>query len=346
MLAPFALESQDGVSDTFELIVERSELDCTQGLNRARLECDWTASYSLMPEAGQVSQRLQLVFAVGRNRDPRVVVDGSVVPTRALGPEELASTPALPAGPNDAALRWVEVSAKAGQKISITIDGSVALETDICSCEGPGVDGRHPVVPQPESFHAALSLFVAAPSPAKIVVSHERTVRVHEEHRIDAGKNRGEGRMDASSPASNGAWSRTRVELVRDVKALPGGPVLGLGLGLDPAPAFRMRVGWEAAAPVWLAHSLAVESDARRHAELVYDLQAVSPHGLLLGILPSAGIGVGLPVQILPVARPGVRAATSLAWGPVHFYGSFDYFPALASSEVLLRGGILLGGSI
>lgn len=117
-----------------------------------------------------------------------------------------------------------------------------------------------------------------------------------------------------------------------------GGPLLGLGGALGPGSGFRARFGYEVAAPSWLLYSLTLDTDFTRHLTLAATVEAASP---ALIIIPSVGIGVGLPVQVLPETLVGARVQASLQFAAVGFVTSLDIFPDLGSGADMLRWTLL-----
>ncbi len=117
---------------------------------------------------------------------------------------------------------------------------------------------------------------------------------------------------------------------LEDRGRLEGGPFIAVGGGLLDANPVRGRIGWEHTHPFpFLFYSAALETDFTREFTVAPAIEL--SHGLqqVLFILPCAGIGVGVPVQIFPQVRPGLRAQASLSWRAVSFLTTFDWFMAL-----------------
>ena len=104
-----------------------------------------------------------------------------------------------------------------------------------------------------------------------------------------------------------------------------GGPLLGFGGTLKQDTGFAMRFGYELAAPGWLLHSLNIDTDFRNWVVIAPVTEALSPFFLLI---PSFGLGVGVPVKLAPEVDVGVRLQGSVGWGPLSFVTSVDLFPA------------------
>jgi hypothetical protein len=66
--------------------------------------------------------------------------------------------------------------------------------------------------------------------------------------------------------------------------------------------------------------------------------EAASPAVL---IFPSAGFGVGVPIQIVPDARPSVRLQGDLHFYPIGFVTSVDVYPRLGALPTLAEVSLL-----
>ncbi|WP_240486671.1 hypothetical protein [Hyalangium minutum] len=125
---------------------------------------------------------------------------------------------------------------------------------------------------------------------------------------------------------------------------IPGGVQLGVGARLGDGSRFMARLGYQLAAPESFLHSLSVETDFREQLVLTPLTQYATPQIL---IIPSLGLGVGVPVQVLPEARPGLRLLVDLHFGPVGAVLSWDHYPRLREGSdpfsrltLLLQGGL------
>jgi hypothetical protein len=107
---------------------------------------------------------------------------------------------------------------------------------------------------------------------------------------------------------------------------IPGGVQLGLGARLGDGSRFMARLGYQFAAPESFLHSLSVETDFREQLVLTPLTQYATPQVV---IIPSFGLGLGVPVQVLPEARPGLRLLADLHFGPLGAALSWDHYPAL-----------------
>ncbi|MDY7230997.1 hypothetical protein [Hyalangium rubrum] len=121
---------------------------------------------------------------------------------------------------------------------------------------------------------------------------------------------------------------------------IPGGVQLGVGAQLGEGSRFMARLGYQLAAPKSFLHSLSVETDFREQLVLAPLTQYATPQIL---IIPSLGLGVGVPVQVLPEARPGLRLLVDLHFGPVGAALSWDHYPRLREgADTFSRLALLL----
>ncbi|UQA61276.1 hypothetical protein [Polyangium aurulentum] len=108
-----------------------------------------------------------------------------------------------------------------------------------------------------------------------------------------------------------------------------GGPFVGIGgvVGSGDAAGFRMRFGYEMAAPWWVIESISADVDFRGRVVVTPAVEAVSGQ---LVFLPSMSIGLGVPVQILPTPTVGGRILATLQYPILGFVTAVDIFPAPA----------------
>jgi len=113
---------------------------------------------------------------------------------------------------------------------------------------------------------------------------------------------------------------------------LHGGPLVGVGGRLD-AKEFRARVGYEAAFPWWLVASASIESNFKDMASIIPVLEYASPNYAV--ILPSIGLGAGVPIQLRagPGARAGARMQLTASFPMLSVVLPVDVFPGQSSSD-------------
>lgn len=59
-----------------------------------------------------------------------------------------------------------------------------------------------------------------------------------------------------------------------------------------------------------------------------------------LVIIPSLGVGAGIPLRIYPGVRTGVRLQLDLSWWFVTFFAAFDVFPRTGTDRTSLMGAL------
>jgi hypothetical protein len=112
-----------------------------------------------------------------------------------------------------------------------------------------------------------------------------------------------------------------RVELqVRPSLLWNGGPFVGAGWAFAPNAGTRLRIGYEVAAPYWLVHSVAVESDVSRTLSVVPAIEAITQSSLVLGA------GVGVPIVVTPRTHAGGRLQVSGSISAIGLRGAVDVY--------------------
>ncbi len=102
-----------------------------------------------------------------------------------------------------------------------------------------------------------------------------------------------------------------------------GGPVLAVGGTTGDGHGLRVRGGWEAACAPWLLGSVVAEWGWKDRLVVAPVLKAASPWAIFI---PSLGVGVGVPIQLLPERRAGVRLELDAMLGPIGFVASLDWY--------------------
>ncbi|MEW5737614.1 MAG: hypothetical protein AB1938_01745 [Myxococcota bacterium] len=109
-----------------------------------------------------------------------------------------------------------------------------------------------------------------------------------------------------------------------------GGVLLGVGGVFDSGARLRLRAGYQVAAPHWWLYSLVGETDARSEVLVVPSIEVATPS--LLVVIPSAALGLGVPVRLAPDVRAGLRVQGSLHWPYVGVALALDLFPGAAAN--------------
>ncbi len=133
--------------------------------------------------------------------------------------------------------------------------------------------------------------------------------------------------------------SRDASELTFLIVAAPGttvingGPLAGAGGRLNPG-GFRARLGYEAALPWWLIGSASVETDFKSTTTIVPLAEIATPE--LIVVIPSLGLGAGVPIQFRTGAgtRAGVRMQLTASFPVISVVFPVDVFPGAAPGDV------------
>ncbi len=112
-----------------------------------------------------------------------------------------------------------------------------------------------------------------------------------------------------------------------------GGPMLGIGGAFGGG--LRLRAGYEIAAPSWLFYSVTAETDASDFVNVAPMLEVASDQVL---IIPSFGMGAGVPVQVTPDRAVGARLQATMSFWHVGVVGSLDWYPGHEAARFALLG--------
>lgn len=298
------------------LIEEQIEIECSAHFEPIR--CRWHATYVYEGSSG-VAVAGWLVLS--SEQHPQVQVDGEPVHVEWHNGRIRVPVP-------DAGRFEVEVAAEV----------DVQTTTEDNTCTAPAGFARHPIVGR---NHRTADFVVHERQPVSSFAHTHLRVRAPRLWRVLT-------EPDGHAPAMRSnklvATFPTRdlppVEL--EAREFANGPFAAVGVGFGPRVRPRLRAGWQIAVPAWLLTSLAVEGDASEELLVVAAIEAASP--LIVRRIPSAGIGVGAPVMLLPEPRPGIRVQMSLAWPFVGLLGTVDVYQRPGRAAV--RGALLLQVSI
>jgi hypothetical protein len=119
-----------------------------------------------------------------------------------------------------------------------------------------------------------------------------------------------------------------------------GGPLIGFGTAGSDDRKFRLRLGWEIASPRWVLYSANVDFDFRGKIIAAPVVKLATPW---IAIIPSLGVGFGVPVQLRPEVRAGVRMQFDATLWALGFLVSYDHFPSTSSHpEVVNETAVML----
>ncbi len=287
--------------------------------DRALTQCTWKQRHHLRNEGGRPAHVTGRLY--GALRDARARVEFwndhtlEVTRTETLDPRAVA----------------FEMPGRA--HAAVVVEARVAFASGSCGCWASGLVRRHPVVSRgedvlteldyvthtglPEDPWTTVSVTLEYPGPGRIRSPYVREWRVFRSRDI------GNGRVRTTADFED---QEIAVSLSRRNKFARGGPFVAVGGGWGTQRPLRLRAGYELGAPRWLVHSIAVESDTS-DARIVPAVEALTGHAWFPW-LPAAGIGVGVPVDVYPRPRVGLRGQVALSWYVVTFLATADYFPA------------------
>lgn len=363
-----------------EVAGETIRFDCDGTAFQAA--CAFEARYRLVNPSGEAQSLVGVFYGVGATgvtissngvdlrREPtaeeRTVIDGRVAAV--TGADEWLEEED---GHSSLTRHGFELALAAGASAEVVVSGAIQMEgrpvpsgwlsqvvTRHLLC---GTEGRDPEVFDLEYLVAPIETWSAV-GPVEVTVSLPASWEV----RAESAESTDRWRL---ARADDDGWSRESraerlvlrrtfrpeagdrpavllVELQPDDPAprfYHGGPLLGFGGGVtDGDPRFQMRFAYEVAAPQWLFYQVAVDSDFADRVTLAAVVEAVSPIPYL-PLLPSLYAGLGLPVQVLPDTRVGIRLQTGLGWGPISFVASLDFYPGLDTGDAEFFQTLLLG---
>lgn len=121
-----------------------------------------------------------------------------------------------------------------------------------------------------------------------------------------------------------------------------GGVLAGVGYAFGDQAGFRARLGYEAGALGWLLGSLVAETDFAKRVQIVPAIEAASP---VLMIIPSAGLGAGVPIQLAPEVRAAVRLQASVMFWPVGAFVAVDLYPEAGASGGFVETSLMFQAS-
>ncbi|WAS96848.1 hypothetical protein [Nannocystis punicea] len=320
------------VPEAFAAAVTTSEevagLTCRPA-RRGKLACTWTARYAL---TRAVATDIPLTFAYPTGADIVIRLDGEVAASSIA-----ALDPRFGIDQRELFVTW-----PAGQasRTVVEIRAELVLGTAICGCDRARTTNRrrHPLV-SPASLpdYAVVYQPQEQPESMRLSLDFRRPWREYKPGLFRGGKGRRitrDLRKDDDDPATFAFKTPLRLD--------PGGPIAGVGLGFSPEGLRpRLRLGWELAWPQVLVHSLVIETDARARVAVIPAWELTYPR-IPHPIIPDSGIGVGVPVQLAPLARPGVRVFARLGWFWCHVLGTFDIYPAFRGAPPERLGSLML----
>jgi hypothetical protein len=178
-------------------------------------------------------------------------------------------------------------------------------------------------------------LHVAHPSPLELdaypYVTTKRPLDGRELDEIDAdlaGGARKRAEAESKGAIDHTTW-QAMIQMTehRGFVFRNGGVLVGMGgaNASDGSGGFRAKLGYEFSGPSWMLYSLSAESNLKDRVSIVPVAEAATPH--ILVIFPGFGAGLGVPVQIAPTFRAGLRLHLDLHIVSLGFVTALDWYP-------------------
>jgi hypothetical protein len=349
------------VSDAEPVVVVSSELDVSCTPERARhTTCALEARYELENRSGAQVEAHLAIF--DRGYVPEVMLEAESGPV--LAPTTLERGYGRLLRTKDdfeleeyfgeqSQARVLTVSFRAGERRKLVVRGSAQpgafYQVFGPGCEQEGILERHPIMGHGTRRHTyGVDFFMAPglhPDPASVLRVRVRRPRAWVVDMSHGGTElhpiaRPDGDFLEESATATFLPGETLVSIgltVERSRFFHGGPYVGIGWWFAPVPGPRLRVGYEVAAPAWLALSLGAESDFRKSLAFVPALEAMgnSWHTMY-------GVGVGVPTKLVPTPRAGGRAQASASYDAFVLRGVVDLYPGTSDRAHVLEGAVIL----
>lgn len=328
---------------SLELREESVELRCDRAA-RGYITCTWRARYRLHNPGEARTIELDIGHVAGAR--VALAVDGVVVATT---PAADIATQRLAVDSEQAARTAAPWDAPAGGEATLTVDATFLVSPWTCPCQYPTNSRRHPWVTRWRSDDYYVNYRPGdafSDAPTTYSLRHNIPARWAGDRPIgpDQHLRAGDRRLAAvtrARPTAEPYDLGGNIAAERPLRLDPGGPIVAAGLGWSPEGLRpRLRVGWELAWPKLLVHSLVVETDARRRLTLIPAWELAIPEWHV--VFPDLGVGLGVPVQILPEARPGVRVQGRFGFWIFHIIGAWDHYPAVRGLPHENHGALML----
>jgi hypothetical protein len=303
---------------------------------RARAACTWRARYQLVNTgpAGRLDLAIRHVPGAG----VVLALDDVVGATTPAGPQDDRHREST-----ETRISW---DAPSDGTVVLTVTADLLVAPWGCPCAPSPSKRRHPWVTRvgEDRYFVTYSPggpYAAAPAQMAVDLDVPASWRLERDRNAVRHARRRRAR-ELRMPATDEPYDpHGNLAFDRPLRLDPGGPVLAAGLGWGPEGLRpRLRAGWELAWPHMLVHSLVVETDAMHRVLVVPSLEPT-----FLGwprFYPDLGAGLGVPVQVVPDPRAGVRVQARLGFFMVHLIGTFDHFPATHDLPVQRLGSLLL----
>lgn len=235
-----------------------------------------------------------------------------------------------------------EIAFVHGDTARIVVETRVAYDAD-CRRGAVAIERRHPLV----SRDVAASIDVASWGPIGMVyapdASYVQRLTVPRHWWLYAPTPRTRDR-----DAGRGQWigtTRGHFRTARRPKLAWGGPIVAVGVARRSGAAEpKLRAGWELGILRRFIATVAVESDARRHLEVVpsAELTPARRWPPEWWLIPMPSLGIGVPVELVPRTRVGIRGQLGLHWPWLALVGFVDGHPRWGDAPRRVTGGAML----
>ncbi len=318
---------------------ERITLDCTSTGAPDALSCALRVEWALT-NATDDATTAALVFSWPDDSTPTVSVADAI----------------LPEAPT---LRPVQVLVPPHGTVTVALEATLELDTPYLGVESgipnplTAVDplhARHPLLSS--AWESAVRGFAwTRPDDLRFASVGPTTVRArvpstwHEGGALRAAESTPGHRQLTYDPPAREPPGRIGIAFGRGERGellRQGGPFVALGASLNVGrpsfeEGFRARAGYTFGLHEFVLVSLSAESDFRSQV-LVTPTVELASWGMI--VVPSLSLGVGLPIQLAPTPRPGVRFEASATLYSVGFVASLDLWPDDGTTQLMLLGRI------
>lgn len=322
-LAPVLIQ---GLRLSDGILVTRADTDvaCEVGPADAP-RCAVRVTYTLVNQGAAPIEGGGSVVVDQSAHDLRVTLDG--VATSAWTTAVASEGKSPPYGQAPPTTFALSIGANATRVLAVAASFDGVRTTGRLGFKPSAVHARHLVLHTP-SIRRILDVLIAAPAPELQAPGFTSVAKLRAPRDWDIDGLDGWTEAPDGTRTSNVAELRVGLHMPQ-FPIRNGGVILGLGGTLGDDGGFRMRLGWEVAAPSWLLYQVSAETDARGRWN-VTPLVLAASNALL--IIPSFGFGLGMPIQVRPDTRLGVRIQLEAQILPIGFVASCDLWPKTSTS--------------
>ena len=312
---------------------DEATLTCDRARRNYPVACKWHARHVLEHTGDAAAIPLTIEFPLGATI--QLAIDGVVVARAETHDHRGLYARRDPPPPRTIAATW---HASANDRAELVVTADLHIDPWHACCSPDTNNRRHPLL---SPWNSKGHRFTYAGTPLQRADTTWRFTldipRGWDRYGVVEGRRRRFVEHDEPNRPEIG----TQVYFDRPLRLDPGGLVAAAGVGFQPGGvAPRLRVGYELAWPDLLVHTIAVETDTRRRVVVVPAWELA--HSSLFTWNTDVGLGLGVPVQVLPTTRPGVRVLGRIGWRFVHIIGVYDAYPAFRGAPIEHNGALML----